>query len=111
MHPHASYTRYSVLSQGGSSWECALRKIPSSSYWITRICLALLDGLVLLSGKGLLNALESFKELTNTLWYCMLGEVILGLPSTWAHTKDVTCKVLVIKGPWFLHELGHLRAV
>jgi len=47
--------------------------------------------LLLVRRKGLLNAFESFEKLTHTLRYRILGEFILGLPSTWAHTKDVTC--------------------
>ena len=53
----------------------------------------------------------SFKELTNTLRYRILGEIVLGLPGTWVHTKDVTHKVLLVNGPYPLWELCWLRAV
>ena len=75
---------------------------------VSLIGLALLV-LLLVSRKGLLNAFESFEKLTYNLRYRILGEFILGLPSTWAHMKDVTCWVLVIKGSQFLCELGGSR--
>ena len=62
---------------------------------------------LLVHRKGLLNAFESFEKLTHTVRYRILGEFILGLSSTWAHTNDVTCKVLVIKRSQF----GGLRTV
>ena len=46
-----------------------------SVFGVARICVALLGGLFLLHRKGLLNVLKSFKELMNTLWYRILGEV------------------------------------
>ena len=56
---------------------------------VSLIGLALLV-LLLVFRKGLLNAFESFEKLKYTLRYHILGEFILGLPSTWAHMKDVT---------------------
>ena len=46
--------------------------------------------LLLVCWKSLLNAFKSFNKLMHTLRYRILGEFILGLPSIWAHTKDVT---------------------
>ena len=91
--PCASCTKCSASFQGSSSWECGPRTTPSPSWG----SLAQLGGLLTLYGKGLLHAFKRFKKFMSTLR--------LGLPCTWAHTKDVTCLVLVAKGPSFLVSL------
>ena len=58
---------------------------------LTGICLALLSRLITLCWESTLDFLEVIKQVTNTLWYSFGLLLVLGLPGTWAHTKDMPC--------------------
>jgi len=86
-------------------WVCFTA--PSFTCWIAGVCFSLLTGLFLLHREGLLHHFEAMEEVTNALQYRICLELLFGLPSPGAHTRNVALKISIFDGPNLLFSFGH----